>query len=243
MKILQRIYSIYGTLIFLGVFVLLLPFFFFCIKINPRSRLVSFLNRIWAFVFYKLLLIPTRIEYRSPLSKQNTYIFCPNHFSFLDIPTFGLSPFDYLFVGKSSFEKVPVFGYMYKHLHITVDRSSRKSRYEVLVKAAASLDQGKSLVMYPEGGINSEQPPQLARFKDGPFRLAIEKKIPIVPVVIPFNWKILPDDGKFLLNWHPSKIIFLPPVSPDIYNIEDLEALKKNVYDIIQAELVKENNL
>ena len=34
-------------------------------------------------------------------------------------------------------------------------------------------------------------------FKDGPFRIAIEKKVPVVPVTMPYNRQILPDDGKY----------------------------------------------
>ncbi|MEJ0033056.1 MAG: 1-acyl-sn-glycerol-3-phosphate acyltransferase [Bacteroidota bacterium] len=53
---------------------------------------------------------------------------------------------------------------MYRKLHITVDRSKLKSRVETMMKTLQALDEGKSLVIYPEGGIVSTAPPNLGTF-------------------------------------------------------------------------------
>ena len=74
-----------------------------------------------------------------------------------------------------------------------------------------AIDEGKNLVIFPEGGIITLKDPVMAKFKDGAFRVAIEKQIAIVPVTIPFNWIILPPD-EFLLRWHPLKVIFHEPI-------------------------------
>ena len=81
-----------------------------------------------AKVFLSSILISYKNEYRSTLDKNRSYIFCPNHFSYLDIPAMGLNKFNSIFVGKSDMEKIPLFGFMYKKLHITVNRDSLKSR-------------------------------------------------------------------------------------------------------------------
>jgi 1-acyl-sn-glycerol-3-phosphate acyltransferase len=198
---------------------------------------------VWAFFFFISIFIPVKIIYKEKLKKGRTYVFCSNHFSFLDILTIGLNSIPKVFVGKSSLGKVPLFGYMYRKIHITVDRHNLKSRYEVIDRSFAALEQGLSLVIFPEGGINSQQPPQMATFKDGPFRIAIEKKIPIVPVAVPFNWKILPDDGKYLLNWHRELIVFHKPIDTSKYTMDQLDELKKNVFEIIQKELNHQNRI
>src|SRR5690606_32353034 len=130
----------------------------------------------------------------------------------LDIPLMGFSPVYFVFVGKSSIAKVPLFGYMYKKLHVTVDRNSLKSKYETIERSKKAIEEGKSLVIFPEGGIVSQEPPKMARFKDGPFRVAIEKQIPLVSVTIPYNWIILPDDGKMMVTKRTSKLIFHEPI-------------------------------
>jgi 1-acyl-sn-glycerol-3-phosphate acyltransferase len=132
--------------------------------------------------------------------------------------------------------KIPLFGFMYSRLHITVDRSKLKSKYSTLLRSMQAIDEGKSLIIYPEGGVVTKNPPKMASFKDGPFRLAIEKQIPIVPVTIPYNWIILPDD-KLLLHWRKMKLIFHEPVSTEGMTIKELDYLKEKVYRIIQKEL------
>lgn len=190
---------------------------------------------------FTFIFIPYQSEYRSKLDPKKQYIFCPNHFSYLDIPTVGLLSHNAIFVGKSEMSKVPLFGFMYRKLHITVDRTRLKSRYASLEKSLQAIDEGKSLIIYPEGGIMTEKEPVLSRFKDGPFRVAIEKQIPIVPVTIPFNWIILPPD-EFLLRWHPLKVIFHEPIETSTLTMKDLDALKEKVYHIIDGELKKNLN-
>jgi len=116
-----------------------------------------------------------------------------------------------------------------------------KSKYNALGKCAEELDQGNNLVIFPEGGITSKNPPEMARFKDGAFRLAIEKQIPIVPVTIPYNWIILPDDGKLLLHRHKNMIIFHEPIETKGLTSEDLAQLKSRVYEVIDKELKAKN--
>jgi 1-acyl-sn-glycerol-3-phosphate acyltransferase len=186
---------------------------------------------MFAFIF-----IPFQTESRSKLDPKRQYVFCPNHFSYLDIPTVGLSSHNAIFVGKSEVSKIPLFGFMYSKLHITIDRSKLKSRYASLEKSFQAIDEGKSLVIFPEGGIMTEKDPVLSKFKDGPFRVAIEKQIPIVPVTIPHNWIILPPD-EFLLRWHPLKVIFHEPVETVGLTLKDLDTLKEHVHQIIDTEL------
>ena len=138
-------------------------------------------------------------------------------------------------------EKIPLFGYMYRKLHITVDRGSLKSRYTTLLRSAEAIDHGKSLVIFPEGGIVSQKMPQMAKFKDGAFRIAIDKQIPVIPVTIPHNWIILPD-STILPKWGTTKVIFHEPISTLGMDATEIEALKKKTYDVIDAELKRHNN-
>lgn len=187
-----------------------------------------------------LCLLPFRVVSRAKLERNGQYIFCPNHFSFIDIPTMGLNPVNAIFVGKNDMEDIPLFGFMYGKLHITVDRARLKSKYDTYVKGKAALDEGKSLVIYPEGGIMSNQIPEMARFKDGAFRLAIEKQIPIVPVTIPHNWIILPVE-EFLLRLGRVTVIFHEPVETRGMTLEQMSELKQKVFNVIASELKVQN--
>ncbi len=236
MKILRVIHTCYGSIVFAVLFLILLPFLLIPILFPSQFKLTGIINRWWARLLLFFVFIPFRVEYRSKLDRKKQYIFCPNHFSYIDIPTAGLNHFNTIFVGKNEIEKVPLFGYMYGKLHITVDRSKLKSRYTSLKRSLEAIDEGKSLVIFPEGGIVTERDPVLGRFKDGAFRIAIEKQIAIVPVTIPYNWIILPAD-QFVLHWHPLRVIFHEPVETTGLTLNDVDALKERVFNIIDAEL------
>jgi len=236
MKIIRGIYSGYAAIVFIILFILFMPFLLIPIAFPSLFNLAGIINRIWAKIFFTLIFMPLHIEYREALSTKKQYVLCPNHFSYLDIPIVGAGKINAVFVGKSDMEKIPLFGYMYKKLHITVDRSSLKSKYSTYIRSLEAIDHGKSLVIFPEGGILSTNPPQLARFKDGAFRVAIEKQIPVVPVIIPDNWIILPES--LLLRWRKPRIIFLEPIETKGMSLNDLGTLKEKVFKIMQNELL-----
>lgn len=241
MKFLRRLHTLQGLIGFLIFFALLLPFFLVPIYFPKQYRWTGKLNRIWAKGTLLFCWLGYRVIIRKPLDASRNYIFCPNHFSYLDIPTMGLNPIDTIFVGKQSMENVPVFGWMYSRLHITVDRSRLRSKYGTYVKSAQALDEGKSIVIYPEGGIFSPYPPQLAPFKEGPFRLAIEKQIPIVPVTIPNNWIILPPH-EFLVRFGVVEVIFHEPIETTGMTMADLKRLMDETYTVIENELNAHGN-
>src|SRR5690554_6437235 len=178
MTVLRRIYSTYGLLVFALTFIFLLPFFAITIKIPGLRRYGRRLNRVWSTVFFTFIFIRVKFVNRHYIKKDQQYIIVSNHFSYLDIPVLGFINKDIVFVGKSSLGKIPLFGYMFRNLHIAVDRMSLRSRADSILRTKQALDEGSSVVMFPEGGITSTAPPLMGRFKDSAFKIAIEKQIP-----------------------------------------------------------------
>jgi 1-acyl-sn-glycerol-3-phosphate acyltransferase len=239
MKILRACYTFYGLIVFTVLFLLFLPLLMIPIISPKQFHLTGIINRWWARLLFSLIGLPFSIRYEQKLDPKRRYIFCPNHFSYLDIPAVGLNHHNTIFVGKSEMENIPLFGYMYRKLHITVDRAKLKSRYSTMLKTLQAIDEGKNLVIFPEGGIVTEKDPVMGNFKDGAFRASIEKQIPIVPVTIPFNWIILPP-YEFLLNWRPLKVIFHKPIEPAGYTMQDIEKYKAHVRHTIDSELKRQ---
>ncbi|HEY3402552.1 MAG TPA: lysophospholipid acyltransferase family protein [Ohtaekwangia sp.] len=241
MKFLRALHTGYGLVVFVILFFIFFPFLVIPILFPGLFSWIGVINRWWARLLFIFIGVPFRCEYRARLNSKTQYIFTPNHFSYLDIPVMGLNTINTIFVGKSEMQNVPLFGYMYRKLHITVDRASLKSRYNSLKESLDAIDDGKSLVIFPEGGIVTEKDPVMSRFKDGAFRVAIEKQIPIVPVTIPHNWIILPPD-QFLLRWHPITVIFHEPIDTTGLTLDDVDALKGKTFGIIESELQKHLN-
>ncbi len=239
MKVLIRVYATYGLIVFSGVFLVLLPLFLLLTLRRSWHRYALLLNQFWGRTFFMLSFIPARVEWRARLKKNQPYVFAPNHLSLLDIAVMGYAPKPFVFVGKSSLAKIPLFGFMFKKLHITVDRESVRSRYQALLQSYQAVDEGKSVVMFPEGGIKSKKGVALTPFKNGPFRVAIEKQIPIVPVTMPYNGMILPDDGKLLMRPRRPKVIFHEPIQTRGMTEKDIETLKAQTYQVIYDELAR----
>ncbi len=239
MKVLIRLYATYGLFIFSSVFLALLPAFLVLSLKRRWHKSALLLNQFWGRAFFTLSFVPVRTEWRARLKKNQAYVFAPNHFSLLDIAVMGYVPKPFVFVGKISLTKIPLFGFMFKKLHITVDRESVRSRYLALLASCSAVDEGKSVVMFPEGGIKSVDAMHLAPFKNGPFRVAIEKQIPIVPVTMPYNGMILPDDGKLLMRPRRPKVIFHEPIETKGMGEKDIEKLKQQTFWIIHTELSK----
>ncbi|WMJ75599.1 lysophospholipid acyltransferase family protein [Cytophagaceae bacterium ABcell3] len=190
-----------------------------------------------------ICLTPCHTDFRFKLKKNKAYVFCPNHTSYLDIPTicFSLSGF-YAFMGKDSLAKVPLFGYMFQKLYIPINRRSKVNAYKSYLKACKAIDNKRSLVIFPEGTIPDEGSPRMIKFKDGAFKIAIEKQVPIVPVTIPHNWEILPDLKKMHVNLlHRMRVIYHEPIETTGMTLENIKELKEKTYQVIHEELKKYN--
>jgi 1-acyl-sn-glycerol-3-phosphate acyltransferase len=174
-----------------------------------------------------------QVDYRFVPNKKDTYIFVANHFSYLDI-AIGMKVVRnyFCYMGKSSVKKVPLLGYMFRKLHIQVDRSDKSSRMRSYKMSLKALHSGRSLFIMPEGGIISKHIPKMHQpFKDGAFALGIETKTPIVPISFLNLYEIMPADRIF---WDWPRVIIHPPLSVEGKSVEEL---KLEVYEIIQAEV------
>jgi 1-acyl-sn-glycerol-3-phosphate acyltransferase len=235
---LRRLYSFWCYFWFLGFFMILFPFFFLFLQRPQWYRAAHYLNRLWGHLFFPISFLPITTEFRSRLEEDQTYVFCANHTSYLDIAAMGVVLRKYYaFIGKASIAKVPLFGYMFRRLHIPVNRESRSSGFEVVQRAIHMLHHGRSIVIFPEGGIKSKHLPRLAPFKDGAFRMAIQAQVPVVPITFPWNWLILPDDGKLLFRRHAIKAIIHEPIPTAGLTMEDVDSLRKRTFEVIEAEL------
>lgn len=171
--------------------------------------------------------------------KGKVYIICPNHTSMVDIMmTFALFPNCFLFIGKKELAKMPLFGYFYKRTNLLVDRQNLRSRKDVLDRAAKKVDEGIGICIYPEGGVPSEEV-ELAPFKQGAFRLSVEKGLTIIPVTYPDNKRHLPF---VFTKGYPGvlRAVIHPFISPQGDGPEEMDRLKKECRAAIASALPQE---
>ncbi|MEP1096283.1 MAG: lysophospholipid acyltransferase family protein [Cyclobacteriaceae bacterium] len=219
------------------LFLILIIPLILCIPFRKGHFLALRLNNVWAWCFFAIAFLPLKREWRFKLDKKQQYILCANHFSYLDIPSLGLFPKPFKFVGKSQLSKVPVFGFMYNNLHITVNRASVRSRGMTLKKARAALENGFNLGFFPEGGIRVKEFPHMVDFQDGAFRLAAENNLAIVPITFLDNYNIFFDNEVFNMSRRKCRIVYHEPIRAKDASEEEIKKLKTAVHRVIQDEL------
>lgn len=235
-----RLYMVYAAIMFTITFLMGTPAVLLAVLFK-NDKLALYVNHYWAHVFFFIVGVRIELKQSSPIDKKKAYIFCPNHFSFLDIATMPFVPAPFKFVGKVSIAKVPLMGYIFKRFHITVDRAKLRDRYATYKKGVNAIREGCSLTIFPEGGIKSTAPPLLDSFKEGPFRMAIETGAPLVPVTLADNWHIFPDDGKFFFRRKRCRIIVHEPICPSDYSMATIKDFQLKVRETIQQELDRLN--
>ncbi|MBT8295952.1 MAG: 1-acyl-sn-glycerol-3-phosphate acyltransferase [Gramella sp.] len=139
--------------------------------------------RIWSKIIIYGMGFWVKVDANQIPEKHKSYMLVANHTSMLDIMlmlTVIKQPF--VFIGKKELGRIPIFGFFYRRTCILVDRNNQKSRMAAFEEAQRRLKQENSVCIFPEGGVPDDQSIVLDQFKDGAFRLAIEHKIPIVPI-------------------------------------------------------------
>lgn len=232
----------YVVSVALGFFILW-PFFYYFSRKPERYHTLNLFRKIWGLVSSAFVGIFYRFDYEQPIDWGKPYIICPNHTSNLDISAMCiLVKGNCCFMGKQELEEGLVTGLFFRTVDIPVNRDSKMSSFRAFKKASEKLQEGISLIIFPEGGISDNYPPQLCQFKNGPFRLAIELKIPIIPVSSANTWQILWDTG----TRHGSrpgvcKFKVHKPVETAHRVIEDADALRDEVFGIINRDLNSED--
>jgi 1-acyl-sn-glycerol-3-phosphate acyltransferase len=191
-KIFWAVWRVWFYVIMLIPILIMLPFLVASILTERGYPYFFKMSRIWAKCVLFGMGFYYKIEKIQKLDRKKSYMFVANHTSMSDIMLMLASvdnPF--VFVGKMSLAKIPLFGFFYKRTSILVDRSCSKSRMEVFNEAQKRIDRGLSICIFPEGGVPHDESILLDHFKDGAFRLAVEHHLPIVPLVFPDNKKRL----------------------------------------------------
>ena len=235
----SSLWRLWFLLVFILVFFAFIPALFFFTAIIKNSLVISRLSRYWAKLILWSSFIFPKVEWEEKLDKKKCFIFCPNHVSTLDIPfVLAVLPIPLQFMGKAELSKIPLFGWFYKRNSVIVDRSKIKDAYSAFLKAGEKLDKGQSMCIFPEGGIPSAAV-FLKKFKNGPFRLSTEKKIAIVPITMPDNKKILPQE---YFKGRPGIVRIKIHTPIEVNENKNPENLNTTVYNIIFEQLKNYGN-
>jgi 1-acyl-sn-glycerol-3-phosphate acyltransferase len=147
----------------------------------PRQLKVA---RAWARTLVRIAGVKVTVEGLDRIQPGGNYVFVANHVSYMDIPVvLGNIPEDFLFLAKAGLFKLPFLGTHLKTAgHVLVPLENPRSAIKTLQHTAALLHDGRSTLVFPEGGRSESG--VLQEFKDGAAFLAIRAQIPVVPMAM-----------------------------------------------------------
>ena len=232
----SSLWRLWFLTVFIVVFIIFTPLLFFFTAIMKNHIVVAHLTRYWSKITVLLSFLFPVVEWEEKIDKNENYIFCPNHTSTLDIPLIlSILPVPLQYIGKAEIAKIPLFGYFYKHNSVVVNRENKRDSYSAFLKAGEQLEKGLSMCIFPEGGIPKANI-LLKKFKNGPFRLAVEQDISIIPITLTDNKKIFPQEyfkgrpGFIRVKVHKA-------IAPNNLEKNPIEYLNTQVYNTIFEQL------
>ncbi len=150
---------------------------------------------------------------RENIPRDSACVLIANHQSYWDIMVlYGLCvPFKW--VAKQSLSNMPFIGWnLALNQSVQLQRGDLRSVKKMLNECRDWLRKGASLMIFPEGTRSANG--EIADFRDGPFKLAVESAVPIVPIVVNGTHKIFPKDGRVIDFCSDVTVKVLPPINP-----------------------------
>jgi 1-acyl-sn-glycerol-3-phosphate acyltransferase len=172
------------------------------------------------------------------LDAAGTYIFMSNHVSNLDPPILiPLIPRRTSVMVKKELFSYPILGKaMRMGSLVPVDRGNRDAGIEAVKAAKKGIGQGLNMTIYVEGKRSFDG--KLLPFKKGPFYLAMECGVPVVPVTIAGTHYAMPKK-RFAIRPGTVKVIFHEPIEPKDFGSR--ECLMEKVRAAIDSGLPEQS--
>lgn len=165
---------------------------------------------------------------------SRSYLFMTNHVSNLDPPIqVPLIPRRTSVMVKKELFRTPILGTAMRLGNLVpVDRGNRDAGIEAVNAAKAVVSQGLNMIIYVEGKRSFDG--KLLPFKKGPFYLAMECDVPVIPMTIVGTHDAMPK-ARFSIKPGKVQVIFHPPIDPKDFG--DRDDLMEKVRAVIESGL------
>jgi 1-acyl-sn-glycerol-3-phosphate acyltransferase len=205
-------------------FCVLLPTFILTFPFDKRRNIVGRWYRLTAVV--SSLMIPYwhfRVHGDVPPAPRRTVV-VGNHASQADPFLISWLPWEMKWLSKDAIFRIPFIGWsMYLSGDIKLRRGHKDSAQQAMAKCGEWLDKGANVMIFPEGTRSKDE--NLLPFKDGAFRLAIEKQADILPIAVVGTRDALPKH-----SWRPgtsyARVTVGTPISTVGMTLDDMQRLK-----------------
>lgn len=237
MKILYRIYQ---YLIALPLFLVMTLFCAITTIIFQHWRNSCWLHAIqafWSRSFFYLLWLPVSVSGLENIKPGTSYVFVANHQSMSDVfLIYGWLPVIFKWLMKAELRRIPFVGTACKAAgHIFVKRGNTAAAVQSMKDAEKVLHDGVCTVIFPEGTRSADG--QVGRFKRGALQIALDLKLPIVPISLSGCYEVM-NRHELHANYHPVHMHVGKPIDISTLADEDvptaIEQLRQAVIEGIK---------
>ena len=210
-----------------------------------NERIFSYYpGKFWSKFACWISLCPVRVTGREKLRSDQSYIFVANHQGVYDIwLLYGYLNVPIKWIMKQSLRSLPFVGKACEMAgFIFVDNSSPVAAARTIREAEQRLKQGASIAIFPEGSRTATG--ELGKFKKGAYQMALDMKLPVVPVTINGSYKVMPRHTLLFVPHRMEMIIHDPVPTEDLVteNLRDaathIRTLLEHSREIIASRLV-----
>ena len=223
-------------LIYTLIVIFVAPVLLVCWVLGLRGKLMAIGK--WAMrVGRRVLGIDVEVGGLERFDHKASYVFMPNHESFLDGPMMVMViPQSVRAIMKKNVFGIPVLGWAMRYVGcVPVDRRAGGGGIKSIEKASRLMrERGYSFLIFPEGTRSLDG--KLQRFRRGGFFLAIAGGAPIVPVTIRGTFELMPK-GQFGAKQGTVSVVFHPPVPVDGYSEGNVAELVDKVRAAVSSGL------
>lgn len=229
------------TILMLGFWVVAVPvvaLIFFPWVLITGDILPLYRAGIWgAWTGVRIAGVKVKTVGLEQVDPKRTYIFMSNHVSNLDPPILvPLIPNRTSVMAKRELFRYPILGKALRMASLVpVDRKDRDAGIAAVRAAAEVVKQGINMTIFVEGGRSFDG--KLLPFKKGPFYLAEECQVPVVPVTVSGTHFVMPKK-RLAIKSGPVTVTFHAPIEPSEFGSR--EELMEKVRTTINSALPPE---
>jgi 1-acyl-sn-glycerol-3-phosphate acyltransferase len=187
----------------------------------------------WSRAIVRAAGVEVTLEGTEHLSTERAAVMVVNHQSWFDVFALtGYLPVDCRFVAKKELEGIPVFGPSWQACgHISIDRGDLQKAIASLQRAGEVMrTEHPTIIMFPEG--TRSPTGELQPFKKGPFVLAIETGVPVIPTAIVGSRDVMAK-GSWRIRPGRVRVRIGAPIPVEGLAMEDREALGRAAHDAV----------
>ncbi|MDR2495999.1 MAG: 1-acyl-sn-glycerol-3-phosphate acyltransferase [Tannerellaceae bacterium] len=236
------LYALYVRLIFAPVFIVLTMMAALATIVGCMlggKRIFSYYpGMIWARLACRLALCPVRIRGSEHVQRSRPAVYVANHQGAVDIfLIFGFLGVPVKWVMKLGLVKIPFVGAACRAAgFVFVNHKTLKAATESLIEAERLLQAGSSIFIFPEGSRTTTG--KMGRFKKGAFQIAVNRRVPVIPITLNGPFDALPI-GSLNLRRRPLEIVVHPPILTESSDAshESVRRLADEAFAVISSAL------